>query len=336
MKRLFKMALCLTLAAVMATTVFMSASFAAYPVKENSPLEGINVGFYGDSICAAKIDNGTATEYVKGWAGRIGVTNKMVWANHGVGGASVSNIRGSNTIIAQLRNLHKTKEEMIILHGGTNDAWDGAPIGTMTEGFGPSDSYDVKTFAGGLEQVLAYVKEKKPDAFVGYVINFKFVNARSGVTTQIPNPNGGKPTSGYLLNNMDEYVEMTKKICDKWGVPYLDLHGDDELTAKLHPKDSKGQYMTTYVHDFIHPSPAGYDIIYPYIEEFMIDLVTEDPEPPVTDQVTDPVDPPVTDPVTDPDEKDTKGGCKSFATGAVSLIAIVSLAGATLFAKKKE
>ena len=337
MKRFFKATLCLALCVLMTTSVLMSASFAAYPVKENSPLEGINVGFYGDSICAAKVDNGTATEYVKGWAGRIGVTNKMVWTNHGVGGASVSNIRGTNTIIAQLRNLHKTKEEMILLHGGTNDAWDGAKIGTMTEGFAASDSgaYDVTTFAGGLEQVLAYVKEKKPNAIVGYIINFKFVNANRGATMQKQNPNGGKPFTVYILDNMEEYVEMTKKICDKWGVPYLDLHGDDELTAKLHPKDEKGNYLSTYVHDFIHPSSAGYDILYPYIEDFMIELVSpasEETEPPVTE----PVETPVTDPVTEPVESKKEGGCKSFAPGAVSLVALVSLAGATLVAKKKD
>lgn len=335
MKKILGSVLCVAMAIMLGSAAFFIPSYAAdYKVKEDSPLEGINVGFYGDSICAAKVDNGTATEYVKGWAGRIGVTNKMIWANHGVGGASVSNIRGTNTIIAQLKNIHKTKEEMVILHGGTNDAWDGAPIGTMTEGFGPSDSYDVNTFAGGLEQALAYVKEKKPNAIVGYIINFKFVNANKGATTQIPNPNGGKPTTAYLLNNMDEYVEMTKKICDKWGVPYLDLHGDDELTAKLHPKDSKGQYMTTYVHDFIHPSPAGYDIIYPYIEEFMIDLVT--PDPVVTDPVTDPVTEPVTEPVTDPVDTKKDGGCKSTAVGTVALISVITLAGATVFSKKNK
>lgn len=335
MKKLLKTTLCMAMTLIMITSVFMSSSFAAtYPIKENSPLKDINVGFYGDSICAAKVDNGTATEYVKGWAGRIGVTNQMKWTNHGVGGASVSNIRGTNTVYAQITNVHKTGHEMILLHGGTNDAWDGAKIGTMTEGFGASNTYDVTTFAGGLEQIFAYLREKTPDATIGYIINFKFVNANRGATKTITTESG-KPKSVYILNNMEEYVEMTKKICDKWGIPYLDLHGDDELTNKLHPKDEKGQYLNTYVHDFIHPSSAGYDILYPYIEEFMIDLVTDEPEPPVTDPVTNPVEPPVTDPVTQEVDKE-KGGCKSSAIGAASLIAVVSLAGVTLFAKKKE
>lgn len=340
MKRILSSVLCLAMAAVLGATVFMTPTYAAtkYEVKENSPLKGINVGFYGDSICAASVDkNNTTTAAVRGWAGRVGVTNQMVWQNHGVGGASVSNVRGTNTIMAQLKNVHKTQHEMIILHGGTNDAWDGARVGEMTEGFEPStsDVYDVTTFAGGLEQIFAYLREKKPDATLGYIINFKFVNANKGVQKQIPNPNGGKPFTVYILNNMEEYVEMTKQICDKWGVEYLDLYSDDELTNKLHPKNDKGQYDTTYVYDFIHPSSAGYDILYPYVEEFLIDLIT--PDPVVTEPITDPVvTDPVTEPVTEPADTKKDGGCKSTAVSTVAVIAVISLAGATLFAKKKD
>ena len=309
-----------------------------YPVKENSPLKGIKVGFYGDSISAAGVDKGTAYEYVRGWAGRIGVTNDMKWANHSVSAYSISNCRGEKTIMAQFKSSIKFNYDMIILHGGTNDAWDGAPVGTMTEGFGASDSYDVSTFAGGLEQIFAYIREKNPDAIVGYVINFKFINANKGKVIKYKD-DAGKTHSVYLLNKMDEYVEMTKKICDKWGVKYVDLFSDDELTAKLHPStttaDGKTVYQNTYLSDYIHPTSAGYDIIYPYIEEFMIDLVTPDPDPVPDPEVTTDA-PEVTAPVTQHVNKKENGGCKSFGGTSVALISVIALAGATVISKKKR
>ena len=305
-----------------------------YPINQDSPLKGITVGFYGDSISAAGVDNNTKFQPVKGWAGRIGRTNAMEWYNHSVSAYSVSNCRGAKTIISQLQSTIKRDYDMIILHGGTNDAWDNAPVGKMTEGFGASNTYDVTTFAGGLEQIFAYIREQNPDAMVGYVINFKFINASKGATVSIPNGDK-KPTMGYRLNNMEDYVEMTKKICDKWGVPYVDLYSIDELTTALHP-ESKGTYSNVYLSDFIHPTSAGYDIIYPYIEEFMIDMVTPDVEPEPDPTVTEPVETPVETPVTDKTNDKKEGGCKSFTVSFGATVAVICLAGATLFTKKRK
>ena len=329
--KIFALALAVMMLAV--TMIPFEAS-AAITVNKDSPLKGISVGFYGDSICAAKVENGTATESIKGWAGRVGTANAMNWVNHGVGGASVSNIRGTNTLYNQL-NKTVGRYDMVILHGGTNDAWDAAPIGTMSTDFGSSKSYNPHTFAGGLEQVFALVREQNPDAIVGYIINFKFVNASSGKTISISNGDQ-KPTTDYLLNHMEGYVEMTKKICDKWGVPYLDLHGNDELTAKLHPKKANGQYDSTYVHDFVHPSALGYDILYPYVEEFLIDLVTPDPEPEPAPEVTEPVETPVETPVTEKTEKEKEGGCKGFTASLGATVAVISLAAVAVLSKKKK
>lgn len=337
MKKTFKKALCLVLCALMLLGMGIGtfSSYAAIPdfsVKEDSPLKGIKVAFYGDSISAAGVDVGSAYDHVRGWAGRIGVSNDMRWVNYSVSGYSVSNCR-QGTIMSQLRLSVKLNHDMIILHGGTNDAWDGAPVGTMTEGFGPSDSYNVSTFAGGLEQLFACIRENNPDAIVGYIINFRFVNAQRGAFGSYTDDDG-KVKTGYLLDHMNDYVNMTKKICDKWGVHYLDLFSDDELTEKLHPKNANGQYLPTYVYDFVHPSSEGYNILYPYIEDFMIKLVTPgafDTTVPDTDPVTDPVTTPVTDPA--PEKKD---GCKSFTGGSVALVSIISLAGVSVLAKKKK
>ncbi len=315
------------------------ASAADYSIKADSPLKGVDVGFYGDSICAANCEKNTSLEYVRGWAGRIGHTNDMDWENHGVGGASVSTIRGENTIYAQLENSDFYDYEMIILHGGTNDAWSGAPVGRMTEPdeFDSSDSYETGTFAGGLEQIFAYIRENNPDAVVGYIINFKFIASTNGVQVQIPDGNGGTITD-YQLRHMEKYVETTKEICDKWEIPYLDLYSDDELTNKLHPVSGNG-YATTYLSDFVHPNTAGYDLLAPYIEEFMIDILAASQETEaVTTVATAPATAPTTVPETTvPETAETKpGGCGAFmGSSAVVIVSAIGV-GAALLRKRKE
>jgi lysophospholipase L1-like esterase len=241
------------------------------------------------------------------------------YKNLGVDGASVSTIRGENTVYNQVIRNRIPSVHYVLLEGGVNDAWDVCPVGTMVEA-SPEETdisaLDLSTFAGGLEQLLYQVKKQYPNAKIGYIICFK-----------LDHPAG-------KLKDMSEYVEMTKKICDKWGVPYLDLHGNDELTAKLHPKKANGQYDSTYVHDFVHPSALGYDILYPYVEEFLIDLVTPDPEP--EPEVTEPVETPVETPVTEKTEKEKEGGCKGFTASLGATVAVISLAAVAVLSKKKK
>ena len=261
MKRIILRSLCFVLLVALISSLAATVALAAS--EQGSILNGVKVGFYGDSICAAGRENRI------GWAGRIGDKNQMIWDNNAQGGWAVSNCRGdTETIYYQLWSTRYSLYDMVILHGGTNDAWSNAPIGNISEDFLPSSSYSQDTFAGGLEKIFAYLRERRPNAIVGYIINFKFINASDGATTEIDG------NTVYVLNNMQEYVDMTKKICEKWEIPYLDLYSDDKLTSKLHPIDVTGRYAKTYLRDFIHPTSEGYDLLTPYIENFMIDLAT--------------------------------------------------------------
>ena len=228
----------------------------SYDVKEDSPLKDKKVGFFGDSVCSAEIErNDPKHSHVRGWAGRIGVTNDMDFVNYGVSGASVSNCRQQNTIINQLKKAKGKKLDFVILHGGVNDAWDAVPVGKAGD-------KSLSKFAGGLEEVLSYAEENFPDAAIGYVLNFKYTKA----------------CKGKLLNRMAEYVKVTKELCDSHSIKYLDLYSDDELTETLNSESH------IYLYDTVHPTSAGYDLIYPKIEEFMIGLMQKDdpaesPEP---------------------------------------------------------
>ena len=216
---------------------------------ENKPsiLKDKSALFVGDSITEAICEAGIS-ELSKsaGWPGRIGTANNMRFVNKGLSGASVSNCRGSNTILAQLQSMKGKSFDLVVMHGGVNDAWDSAPVGKITA----NDNFDEKTFdkstfAGGLEYMFWYAKKNYPDAVLGYIINFRLPGASIG-----------------RLSDMSEYFNEAKKICEKWNIPYLDLYGNDELNSRL-----KG--TTRYaLGDYIHPNDRGYDILYPYIEDF--------------------------------------------------------------------
>ncbi len=208
--------------------------------------------FYGDSIVAASTHD---TEHPRwGWAGRIQADNGMKYGfNYGVDGASVSNVRKTNTVIAQMKAHRALKADLVVLEGGVNDAWDSAKIGTVSE-MSPEDmdvtKLDLSTLAGGMENVFYYARQYYSKATVVYVINFKL-----------------KSYQGSLAD-MSAYVDMTKKLCEKWDIPYLDLYNDEEFNKRFNVSSSTP--------DGIHPNSAGYDILAPVIAQFMAEAYAAD------------------------------------------------------------
>ena len=224
-----------------------------YPLKEDSQIKDLKVLFCGDSICAAAVyDAKDKTRY--GWAMRIKKAYGLYVAkNVGADGASVSNCRGTNTIERQVLGDKYTKYDMIVLHGGTNDGWDSAPVGVMTAAdcFNKSD-FDVSTFGGGLEHLFAVTKECFPDAKICYLINFKTPTRTVG-----------------SLYDMSEYYTLAKQICEKWEIPYMDMYFDDNFNNNV-MRIKRG----TYTVDKIHPNEKGYDAIYEPIGEFLEEVWT--------------------------------------------------------------
>lgn len=223
------------------------------PRRVDSVLYQKSALFCGDSICFGSQDRGVYSG-VRGWAGRIGYVHDMDFVNAGVSSSSVSNARLQwGTIIQQVEANKNRNFDYVLLHGGVNDAWgtNGSaptPVGKVTaEG---TTTFDLNTFAGGLENLLYKTKQIFPNAKIGYIINFYAPNCTSGTVSE-----------------MSAYVDMTKVICDKYDVPYVDLYNNAELTEKLmvtvpgHKKD--------YIADNIHPGAAGYDVLYQYIAAWM-------------------------------------------------------------------
>ncbi|MBQ9806753.1 MAG: SGNH/GDSL hydrolase family protein [Clostridia bacterium] len=225
------------------------------PQKANTALYKKSVLFCGDSITFGSQDRGVYAP-TRTWAGRIAYVHDMDYVNAGIPSAGVSDARAAYSIIVDQAEKYKDREfDFVMLHGGVNDAWgtNGSaptPVGTVTPV--GTTTFDRDTFAGGLENLLYNVKIWYPNAKIGYIINFYAPNEMSGTVSE-----------------MSEYVDMTKVICDKYDIPYIDLYNNAELTEKLQVTSRVSAEQTAYIPDHIHPNAGGYDVIYPYIEEFM-------------------------------------------------------------------
>lgn len=196
--------------------------------------------FLGDSICSANHDYP-----YHGWAGRIESSTGMDCINAGSSGASLSTARGTNRVINWYNLSKGNRYGYIIMHGGVNDAWDSVAVGEMSGSFELS-SFDTTTYAGGLEELFYHVTKDNPDAKLGYIINFATPSHTAGRT-----------------KDMTEYYEMGKKICEKWGIPYLNMYEDQDLSKELKVTSK------THLSDYLHPLPSGYDILYRYIMYWM-------------------------------------------------------------------
>ncbi len=227
--------------------------------------------FDGDSICAS----GTDLSGKGSWAGRIGNRNSMIWHNYGVGGGTITNetYSESNKRHWVCENVDKMyadypNADYIIFEGGTNDADLLGDARTNTpERFGTfnlkdySGNYDATTFCGALEtmffKAINYWATKK----IGYIVAYKM----------------GKSNNGYTKDvvNRRKYFDVAMQICDKWGIPYINLwdgcYMNPSLTvcydSSLTPEENR--LAGKLILDGQHPTPAGYDYITPMIEAWM-------------------------------------------------------------------
>ena len=220
----------------------------------NAPLYGMKALFCGDSISYGHYDIPAGDS----WAGRIQKYYGTISTNMSRSGWCLSTVRGqAGQIVNQLKSVAGTDFDIIVLQGGVNDAWgttDGtniiAPVGEMSDSFDVKD-FDITTYAGALEEFFYTARKYYPDALLCYIISFYMPNAGVG-----------------HVGDMEEYYAVGMEICDKWGVPYLDMYHDDYLNYEL-LEIGTNKCLT----DPVHPNVLGYDRISPYIGDWLESLV---------------------------------------------------------------
>ena len=225
----------------------------------NNPLYGKRAVFLGDSICQG--------DDASGWAGRIGHRNTMLWENEGVNGATIYRYLVEKTI--STRTIKMADPDYIIFEGGTNDAdrigsitGDSIPsaFGSWTAtDYGTNDAstyygFDIDTFCGAFEHLCKRLVSNYPGAKIGYIVAQKMGAGTSNYTT-----------SG---NNRRAYFETAMKLCEKWGIPYLNLWDGCYLNPQNPAHYTSGSDASLYV-DGQHLTALGYEYVSPIIEAWM-------------------------------------------------------------------
>ena len=220
----------------------------------DSPLWKKSAIFIGDSICHNKYEQ-LQDPTTAGWPGRIGTKYEMRWYNTGIGGATVAVTKENNTTV-QLIKIKETVEEidLLVMQGGINDAYGGVALGRVEEGF-QLDSFDNTTFAGCLQNLFARAKSYYPEAKFFYILHH--TTPSSLMLTDLNQRN-------IPRGNPKDYIDLACEICEKWGVPYLNLYDDEKFNVEIFDTahNSKGCMWP----DLLHlGSPLGYDTLTSYI-----------------------------------------------------------------------
>lgn len=236
--------------------------------KHDNILRGKTAVFLGDSICAGTTTLADAAEYGYGWGGIIGEANKMTWKNYGRNGGTITPLESVDEVRwvpyqVDLAAADYPDANYVIFEGGTNDAdtlkADG--LGTLTSsGYAPTDDAD---FTGAFETLVLKILTAYPNAKVGYLVAPKM---------------GAVSDHSNSSNVRRQFFDRAVEICEKWGIPVLDLwkcnpmnpslavYYDSSLTAD--EANTSGKCYT----DGQHLTLTGYQRITPQIEAFMREL----------------------------------------------------------------
>ena len=228
------------------TATGVNADSIAAPLKDSTGLfagDSINHGLYSRDEMATSFKDGKG-----GWAPRIERDTGLIATNMGESGFLIADYPAGTTTrsVCSLLEPNKKKDYgYIVLQGGVNDISKNIAAGEITDSYDPED-FDTSTYAGGLERTFYEAICNYGDtAAIGYIFTFK-ITAREGYN-----------------KDMTPYYTVAKEICKKWGVTYLDLYTNEKLNADL-KFDTK-----EHTNDLLHPDASGYELITPYVIEYM-------------------------------------------------------------------
>ncbi|MBQ1186199.1 MAG: hypothetical protein IIX54_00720, partial [Clostridia bacterium] len=210
----------------------------------------------------------------KGWGIRLEKEYGMDVTKAAVAGNSLTEIPKRKRIVNQLTKYKNNEYDYVLLEGGFNDAMgqntvpapvdnsEIAPYGEISKTYNVAD-FDTDTFAGALEEYFYYAKQYFPTAKIGYV-----------VTYQTPQSQYGGRTADVAA--MRVQWDLAKDICDKWDISYIDLFdGCNEAGisySELFDVNNINSAFFPGKGDNIHLNTYGYDILTPYIAEWMLSL----------------------------------------------------------------
>ena len=237
--------------------------------------------FVGDSISYGSYDTPpTYRNPSASWARRLALATGLIPTNVSYPGASVgktglSNVKWEYDLL-KTALLSKTEYDMVVFHGGVNDARQNVSVGTAlssdTDRKVLVEEERVATFAGGLQLMFHDALEKWPEAEFYYVANFKLVS------------------DSVRGKDMSEYFAQAKILCAEYGVHYIDLYDNVEL-YEVFDYESKD-----ILPDLIHPISNSYDILFPTVLDLFNKTLEEKEDEPVVPEIPEETTPEETTP----------------------------------------
>lgn len=201
----------------------------------NSVLLNKVITFNGDSICAG-------AGYTGGYGKIIADKYNMTYENVSVSGGTITAETYSASGSARhwiSRTISKMRDDAdyIVLEGGVNDASLNIPLGEITSDY--ISTLDDTTYCGAFESMLKQALGKYPGKKIGYIMVHKM-------------------EKNFDSRYEDNHYQMSKKICEKWGIPYLDLN------IECPPLNYIPSLKATYTKDGDgwHPNELGYKKYY--------------------------------------------------------------------------
>lgn len=166
-----------------------------------NPLYGKRLVMIGDSICVGQNIGGI----VRSWAEIISENNNMTVLNNGTGGSTLRIVEGKANIVTKTMNTDPDNYDYIIIQGGVNDmtgnlgTWIKPGNGGVND-YPSLESLDRTTTYGAMEYLCKYCAIHFPTKKFGFIITYR----------------GTEPTWNDVSENL-------KGICEKHGMPYIDL-----------------------------------------------------------------------------------------------------------------
>lgn len=209
----------------------------------------------GDSIAAGDGNNGN------GYAEIIAQENGMICYDYAQGGATLTkNINLSNNIVSQLdRALSELNEDpdFVLINGRTNDIGgnyvDTRQVGTIRSAFDTTTfDYDLDTFIGSMEYIIAKIKSEWPDAIVIFVSVHKMDSRNSSL--------------------QQTYHDASIIVAKKWAIGVANLFEEGQLNtqiSQMHQFSNPTEISPNG--DRTHPNDLGYRKFYvPQISKIML------------------------------------------------------------------
>lgn len=210
-------------------------------ISTENPLENAKIGFIGDSIAYG-------TNFEGGYARILSEKINLTVYNEAKGGSTLS--RGipwneesdaKRPSIIDMLDALPDDLDYVIMEGGLNDFWGHAELGEI-------DSTDELTYSGALNALFNKAKTDYPNSKLGFVITHDAFTYDAE-------------------ERYEAFYQMTKDICDKHGISYLDLYSQNNQNVGVNVKDE--EMKKTYFEsndrpdgDGVHPNRLGYEEIY--------------------------------------------------------------------------